>query len=106
MKKTDTNSKAKEIYDCYVKWCADNGYGIENKGNFFAEMKNKGLFATSGTVTGKTVKNVIKGYVIDTDFQTVNDDSENTFFVSKCAKICNLHVKKQYSRKTIEKFNI
>ena len=42
----DTNSKAKEIYDCYVKWCADNGYGIENKGNFFAEMKNKGLFAT------------------------------------------------------------
>ena len=22
----------------------------------------------------KTVKNVIKGYVIDTDFQTVNDD--------------------------------
>lgn len=79
LKKTDTNSKAKEIYDCYVKWCADNGYGIENKGNFFAEMKNKGLFATSGTVTGKTVKNVIKGYVIDTDFQTVNDDSEIPF---------------------------
>ena len=79
MKKTDANSKAKEIYDCYVKWCADNGYGIENKGNFFAEMKNKGLFATSGTVTGKTVKNVIKGYVIDTDFQTVNDDSEIPF---------------------------
>ena len=79
LKKTDVNSKAKEIYDCYVKWCADNGYGIENKGNFFAEMKNKGLFATSGTVTGKTVKNVIKGYVIDTDFQTVNDDSEIPF---------------------------
>lgn len=79
LKKTDTNSKAKEIYDCYVKWCADNGYGIENKGNFFAEMKNKGLFATSGTVTGKTVKNVIKGYVIDTDFQTVNDDFEIPF---------------------------
>ena len=79
LKKTDTNSKAKEIYDCYVKWCADNGYGIENKGNFFAEMKNKGLFATSGTVTGKTVKNVIKGYVIDTDFQTVNDESEIPF---------------------------
>ena len=34
---------------------------------------------TSGTVTGKTVKNVIKGYVIDTDFQTVNDDSEIPF---------------------------
>ena len=79
LKKTDTNSKAKEIYDCYVKWCSDNGYGIENKGNFFAEMKNKGLFATSGTVTGKTVKNVIKGYVIDTDFQTVNDDSKIPF---------------------------
>lgn len=47
-------------------------------------MKNKGLFATSGTVTGKTVKNVIKGYVIDTDFQTVNDDEIP--FASKCAK--------------------
>lgn len=35
--------------------------------------------ASSGTVTGKTVKNVIKGYVIDTDFQTVNDDSEIPF---------------------------
>ena len=66
--KSDANSKAKDIYEVYVKWCDDNGYGCENKGNFFAELKSKGIFATSGTVEGKTVKNIVKGYVAETGF--------------------------------------
>lgn len=66
--KSSQNSKAKDIYELYVKWCDDNGYGCENKGNFFAELKNKGIFATSGTVDGKTVKNIVKGYTVDTEF--------------------------------------
>ena len=66
--KSDANSKAKDIYEVYVKWCDDNGYGCENKGNFFAELKSKGIFATSGTVEGKTVKNIVKGYVTETGF--------------------------------------
>lgn len=66
--KSDANSKAKDIYEVYVKWCDDNGYGCENKGNFFAELKSKGIFATSGTVEGKTVKNIVKGYVAEAGF--------------------------------------
>ncbi|MDE7323757.1 MAG: DNA primase [Lachnospiraceae bacterium] len=58
--KSGRNSKAKDIYESYTKWCDDNGYGCENKGNFFAELKNKGLFSVTGTIDGKTVKNVKK----------------------------------------------
>lgn len=66
--KTDKNSKAKDIYEVYSKWCEENGFGVENKSNFFAELKTKGLFANSGTVEGKTVKNIVKGYTVETDF--------------------------------------
>ncbi|MDE7177062.1 MAG: DNA primase [Lachnospiraceae bacterium] len=66
--KTGRNSKAKDIYEAYAKWCDDNGYGCENKGNFFAELKAKGLFMNSGTVDGRTVRNIVKGYTIKSDF--------------------------------------
>lgn len=66
--KMDKNSKAKDVYEAYTKWCEDNGYGCENKGNFFAELKTKGLFMNSGTVEGKTVRNIVRGYTIETDF--------------------------------------
>lgn len=66
--KTGRNSKAKDIYEIYSKWCEDNGFGIENKSNFFAELKTKGLFANSGTVAGRTVKNIVKGYTVEDDF--------------------------------------
>ncbi|MDO4943436.1 MAG: phage/plasmid primase, P4 family [Lachnospiraceae bacterium] len=70
--KTGKNSKAKDIYEVYIKWCDDNGYGCENKGNFFSELKSKGLFAISGTVDGKTVKNIVNGYTIETEFTEVD----------------------------------
>lgn len=73
--KSGKNSKAKDIYNAYVKWCDDNGYGCENKGNFFAELKTKGLFMNSGTVEGKTVKNIVRGYTIEENFIEV-DSSE------------------------------
>ena len=62
-----------------VKWCDDNGYGCENKGNFFAELKSKGIFATSGTVEGKTVKNIVKGYVTETESSTFNKEEQLPF---------------------------
>lgn len=77
--KAEVNSKAKDIYDVYAKWCDSNGYGTENKGNFFGELKNKGVFANSGTVGGKTVKNIVKGYIVNEDFVEVDND-ENTPF--------------------------
>ena len=72
-------SKAKDIYDVYAKWCDSNGYGTENKQNFFAELKNKGVFSNSGTVEGKTVKNIVKGYIVNDDFITVDDDTKLPF---------------------------
>ena len=66
--KTGRNSKAKDIYEVYSKWCEENGFGVENKSNFFAELKTKGLFANNGTVEGKTVKNIVKGYTVEMNF--------------------------------------
>lgn len=60
--KSDKNSRAGEIYKAYEKWCNDNGYGCENKGNFFSELKNKGIFAVTGTIDGRTVRNIVKNY--------------------------------------------
>lgn len=77
--KSDINSKAKDIYEIYVKWCDDNGYGCENKGNFFAELKSKGIFATSGTVAGKTVKNIVKGYVAEAGFMEIDSKEQLPF---------------------------
>ena len=68
LEKTGKNSSVKSIYELYDKWCSDNGFGIENKGNFIAELKSKGIYASSGTVGGKTVKNIVKGYTEATEF--------------------------------------
>ncbi len=77
--KTNKNSKAKDVYERYSEWCSDNGYGIENKGNFFSELKNKGIFATSGTVNGKTEKNIVKGYVLEEEFIPIKDNENLPF---------------------------
>ena len=79
MTKTGKNSKAKDVYDIYAKWCEDNNYGTENKGNFFSELKTKGLFATSGTVDGKTVKNIIKGYTAEEEFMELDEKNPLPF---------------------------
>ena len=76
MTKCDRNSKAKDVYDIYAEWCNENGFGCENKGNFFAELKSKNIFASSGTVDGKTFKNIVKGYVIaENEFQKTTDEN-------------------------------
>ena len=41
LSKSDQNNKAKEIYELYSEWCEDNGFGCENKSNFFSELKTK-----------------------------------------------------------------
>lgn len=66
--KSEDNSKAKDVYESYSKWCSECGAGTESKQHFFAEMKSKGIFAAQGTVKGKTVRNVIVGYTLEEDF--------------------------------------
>lgn len=62
MEKTGRNTGAGTAYQTYRTWCLDNGYGVDSKGNFFADLKSKNLFSALGTVNGKSVKNVIVGY--------------------------------------------
>nr|UVY17297.1 MAG: D5 N terminal like protein [Bacteriophage sp.]UWD54645.1 MAG: D5 N terminal like protein [Bacteriophage sp.]UWF86772.1 MAG: D5 N terminal like protein [Bacteriophage sp.] len=75
--KTGHNTSAKEAYEIYAKWCNENGYGCENKGNFFAELKAKSIFASSGTINGRTVRNILKGYT--PDFVPIDSDSDTPF---------------------------
>lgn len=72
----EENSKAKDIYDTYVLWCENNGYGSENKGNFFAELRGRKMLSNTGTVNGKTCRNVVNGYVV-----CLNNDIEGNPFV-------------------------
>lgn len=73
LEESEKNCKAKDVYDTYKTWCAVYGYGSENKGNFFAELKGKGLLSENGTVNRVNYKNVVKGYEIG-KWQSVNYD--------------------------------
>ncbi len=70
--------KASDLYREYSSWCRSNGYGIENKGNFFADIRSKNLMSVSGTVDGVTCRNVIRGYRLDTDYIGDNNPFEMT----------------------------
>lgn len=76
---TGKNSSIKSVYEVYSTWCSDNGYGTESKGNFISELKGKGLYATSGTVDGKTVKNIVKGYTVEPEFIAVTEQETIPF---------------------------
>lgn len=64
MEKSTQKCTVKEAYSAYSEWCKENGYGAENKSNFVSELKLKELYAATGTVKGKTCKNVITGYTV------------------------------------------
>ncbi len=56
------NMTAGTAYEVYEQWCRACGYGCENQGNFFAELRAKNLISKTGTVKGVTKPRVIKGY--------------------------------------------
>lgn len=68
LERTGKNSKASDIYSRFSQWCNANGFGCENKSNFFDELKAKNILARSGTVKGVSYQNVVIGYeIIQTD---------------------------------------
>ena len=78
--KSDKNTSAKDVYEKYSKWCSDSGLGIDGRNNFYIELKTRGLFGASGTVNGKTVRNVVRGYIFaDEDFMTVDENESLPF---------------------------
>lgn len=58
------NIKAKDVYDSYVEWCKEKGLLCKTKGCFYFELKQRNLCSKTGTISGKTVRNVVKGYEI------------------------------------------
>lgn len=64
MEKATTNTAGGDAYSRYIFWCNENGFTPENKGRFFAALRERGLLAKAGTIDGKTVKNVVLGYQI------------------------------------------
>lgn len=67
----DSSISIKNAYARYVEWCDDCGYGCENKGSFVDEIKARKIFAASGTIAGKTVRNVVKGYAFSVDNEEI-----------------------------------
>lgn len=65
VKVPDGIESGKKVYEAYQRWCESNGYGTENKGNFFSDLKSKGLMHNTGYINGVTTHNVLKGYKLD-----------------------------------------
>ncbi len=78
LEKSSTNSTVKTIYEMYSEWCRDNGFGSENKSNFTAELKSKGLIGP-GKVNGLSYKAVVLGYSPG-NFEAMGNDEDNPFF--------------------------
>ena len=69
-----------DVYEKYSQWCNDCGLGIDGRTSFYEELKTKNLLSKTGTVAGKTVKNVIKGYsFVDEIFHPVDGNSKVPF---------------------------
>ena len=80
LEKSDQNLAAKDVYEKYSQWCNDCGLGVDGRTSFYEELKTKTLLSKTGTVTGKTVKNVIKGYsFVDETFHPVDGNFDTPF---------------------------
>lgn len=78
--KSDKNVSAKVAYETYSKWCSDSGLGIDGRNNFYIELKTRKLFAASGTIGGKTVRNIVRGYVLaDEEFIEIDENKKLPF---------------------------
>lgn len=69
LEKGSGNILAADVYDRYRIWAERTGVYPEGKQNFFADLTTKGMLAKTGTVRGRTVHNVIRGW--DFKFKSV-----------------------------------
>lgn len=79
IEKRECNLSIKDVYAKYEEWCKDCGFCCENKSNFISDIKTKGIFKSSGTINGKTCKNIIHGYDFLIDFEDSYTDNETPF---------------------------
>jgi phage/plasmid-associated DNA primase len=69
----------KQAYQLYEEWCEDCGFGVDNKSNFIADCKAKKIYKPTGTINGKTVRNVIVGYDVLMDFEDASESPDIPF---------------------------
>lgn len=58
------NVAGSAVYNVFANWCDENGFGVENKKNFFDELSARKLLVPSATVNGRTVRNAVRGYAL------------------------------------------
>lgn len=68
------HTSASNMYSQYATWCKDSGIYAEGKQTFFQMLRGRGLLLSSGTVDGKTVRNVVPGYKLPEWVATTNID--------------------------------
>lgn len=64
MEQSKENTSGADAYKVYCNWCNDKGFAAEGKSVFFASLRDRGLMQKRATIAGKTVSNVITGYVL------------------------------------------
>lgn len=74
LEESSENITASSVYSVYENWCRACGYGCENRGNFFTELRGKNLLSKGGTVEGKTKLRVLKGYSFLEDWKPIFSD--------------------------------
>lgn len=64
IKDKEAKIKAKDLYECYCDFCISNNFHLRTKSEFFAELRSRNMFLRSGTIDGKTVRNVVNGIAL------------------------------------------
>ncbi len=62
VKNSKKNISCNDTYNKYCEWCEKNNLPSLGKGEFMQYLKEKKLWKKQGTVNGKTVQNIVKGY--------------------------------------------
>lgn len=62
LKASEENLSGSYFYKKYIEYCINNQFRHIGKQEAFAYLRGKGLMKKSGTINGKTVRNVVIGY--------------------------------------------
>lgn len=62
VKNSKKNVSCNDTYNKYCEWCVQNKLPSLSKSEFMKYLKGKKIWCKQGTVNGKTVQNVVKGY--------------------------------------------
>ncbi len=62
VKNSKKNVSCLKVYNRYCEWCEENHLPALSKKEFMKYLKDKKLWSKQGTINGKTIQNVVKGY--------------------------------------------